>query len=689
MFFAKILICERVQTKSQNRKIAKSQFFLKMEKREREDEKVTVNESVLKKPVINVITTDGKRLDLHPPRETKEDETPCGPLNGQYGITGWIQLFVLFFSSAHLYNIFTRKKTTGRWGVVCESRFDIISLLIAMVGNDTTDQMFQTNNLVANLARDVENSQSAVVSISIKRLNSLFRNDKSIIRRIADGVLFKFKHNELLTGGYQLSNLMSKYNIQETARNISALEEELETAKRDYNLALERKKSTNAFEKKAAENFRKQSYAKKTRLSKSIAQHYVSVNESIDVARETNPYHLGSSTNLHSGMPGCPSWDVVDYFYGHFPTDVTTRSLCVIKGVPFFAKRSLDNNWRIHELTYYATFVEEFQENPFMFIAGLLDFASVIRFCPTDPKNSLSRQDVALMAWKQFSFRNYAPKIWMYSYNDRRVDGSRNVWNSKNRQNRLIVTKEKVDGHLNGFTNIEKWTKFNDFVEDLDKLNIGRQIRGNFSVIHEKLNNVQKCGDGSNKKHSIGHTKNGKVKQTHNASFKCRPKKDCLVKFPILENGEKTGETLTLPGFKLEWDDNEKVVNVFRKKFVTSGNKQKWTEDYCGCITESGYFFGTYVLFENRTSDVKWTPGDGDLVKLLRVLNNNFVDATAEIGRLTGKCCCCSSELSDSKSLTKGYGPVCEKRWGLTVDNKFTYFVSPDAAMHTIKRERE
>lgn len=37
-------------------------------------------------------------------------------------------------------------------------------------------------------------------------------------------------------------------------------------------------------------------------------------------------------------------------------------------------------------------------------------------------------------------------------------------------------------------------------------------------------------------------------------------------------------------------------------------------------------------------------------------------------GQLTGRCCFCDAPLSDARSLTHGYGPICAIHWGLPWD---------------------
>ena len=42
----------------------------------------------------------------------------------------------------------------------------------------------------------------------------------------------------------------------------------------------------------------------------------------------------------------------------------------------------------------------------------------------------------------------------------------------------------------------------------------------------------------------------------------------------------------------------------------------------------------------------------------------------AEHGKLTGKCCFCNTALTDNRSTSVGYGPVCAKNYGLPWGSK-------------------
>lgn len=67
----------------------------------------------------------------------------------------------------------------------------------------------------------------------------------------------------------------------------------------------------------------------------------------------------------------------------------------------------------------------------------------------------------------------------------------------------------------------------------------------------------------------------------------------------------------------------------------------------------------------------KFTKGNGyeyldDEMKLhLMQVALDPAAAAASHGKSTGECCFCKRDLSDSRSLTVGYGPICAKNFGL------------------------
>lgn len=56
---------------------------------------------------------------------------------------------------------------------------------------------------------------------------------------------------------------------------------------------------------------------------------------------------------------------------------------------------------------------------------------------------------------------------------------------------------------------------------------------------------------------------------------------------------------------------------------------------------------------------------NGKIVQLLKELAANPEEFVSVYGHTTGNCCFCSRELTDSRSVTAGYGPICASKWGL------------------------
>lgn len=53
------------------------------------------------------------------------------------------------------------------------------------------------------------------------------------------------------------------------------------------------------------------------------------------------------------------------------------------------------------------------------------------------------------------------------------------------------------------------------------------------------------------------------------------------------------------------------------------------------------------------------------ITQLLKDLSQNPAGMAAAYGKLSGRCCFCASELTDDKSISVGYGPVCAKNYSL------------------------
>lgn len=56
---------------------------------------------------------------------------------------------------------------------------------------------------------------------------------------------------------------------------------------------------------------------------------------------------------------------------------------------------------------------------------------------------------------------------------------------------------------------------------------------------------------------------------------------------------------------------------------------------------------------------------EAQLVQLLESLAADPASVAADYGHVTGSCCFCHRRLSDDRSVTVGYGPVCADKFGL------------------------
>ena len=77
--------------------------------------------------------------------------------------------------------------------------------------------------------------------------------------------------------------------------------------------------------------------------------------------------------------------------------------------------------------------------------------------------------------------------------------------------------------------------------------------------------------------------------------------------------------------------------------------------------SERGTFFGAIDaagVFETSTA----SPA---MVKVLTALGSNPVGFASAFGRKTGNCCFCLKALTDERSVSVGYGPICAGHFGL------------------------
>ncbi len=72
-------------------------------------------------------------------------------------------------------------------------------------------------------------------------------------------------------------------------------------------------------------------------------------------------------------------------------------------------------------------------------------------------------------------------------------------------------------------------------------------------------------------------------------------------------------------------------------------------------------------LIKGRISAGQFHPyaADASVTQLVARLAADPATAMREIGKETGKCCCCGRELTDPESVAAGIGPICATNWGL------------------------
>jgi len=78
--------------------------------------------------------------------------------------------------------------------------------------------------------------------------------------------------------------------------------------------------------------------------------------------------------------------------------------------------------------------------------------------------------------------------------------------------------------------------------------------------------------------------------------------------------------------------------------------------DWYGRVTQDGVFQPSN-RFDSQTMTA--------VASALNALAVNPVEVAATYGHETGNCCFCGRELTDPRSVSVGYGPICADHWGL------------------------
>ena len=124
----------------------------------------------------------------------------------------------------------------------------------------------------------------------------------------------------------------------------------------------------------------------------------------------------------------------------------------------------------------------------------------------------------------------------------------------------------------------------------------------------------------------------------------------------------KAATKLKYPKITLQLDDNSPL----QLSLAGPSSKHPATVN----LTDGGPF-GVNKWYGRVSTDGTWNPSDSaeahveEIASLLVLLADNPARLAADHGHLTGNCCFCHTKLTDEKSTSAGYGPVCAKNWGL------------------------
>jgi len=138
---------------------------------------------------------------------------------------------------------------------------------------------------------------------------------------------------------------------------------------------------------------------------------------------------------------------------------------------------------------------------------------------------------------------------------------------------------------------------------------------------------------------------------------------------PDEDEDERKVDAFVAPGIILSWVEREgrKCVAVYTLPMdIRNGFKKHMIM----VIDENGLAYPTihlnYCTYAPPRTCSFWKYGKGDFLKLLELLERGPKMAIELLGKLSGACCCCGQRLKAQKSLERGVGPVCAKRFTLS-----------------------
>ncbi len=138
------------------------------------------------------------------------------------------------------------------------------------------------------------------------------------------------------------------------------------------------------------------------------------------------------------------------------------------------------------------------------------------------------------------------------------------------------------------------------------------------------------------------------------------PRHDRGIRMPlegIKRMLSKAGEHVKSPSIRLNAEGIELKVSIAGARSRYTGDvmvaSPKFGDGWYGRIAQDGKFY------PGRDS----TPA---VRAALSRLAESPEEVAAEFGKITGRCCFCNRSLTDDRSVSVGYGPVCAERFGLS-----------------------
>ena len=158
---------------------------------------------------------------------------------------------------------------------------------------------------------------------------------------------------------------------------------------------------------------------------------------------------------------------------------------------------------------------------------------------------------------------------------------------------------------------------------------------------------------------------------------------------------EEKGAKMTVPGgelvkfmhravsSKLKWPKVRLAAGSQPVVLSVAGERSK----HAGAVNVTdGGPYGSNLWFGRINMDGSFTAGHKctqDVADLLTKLAEKPAETAAAYGHMTGSCCFCGRELTDGRSVSVGYGPVCAGHYQLPWGEK------PEQAAIQAEREEE